>query len=419
MSACEDRGADLFLMARGSPVAAADLDRHVAGCAACREDLERLRALARDLPAASAGLAPRPATRVTVLGEAGRGIGSHPPGVPQRFRKGRLLRFWIPAGLVAASVAVTMAVLLRDRLAPPVRGVPVSSLWFASPSQTVLNAGFLPGAEIGVECVAGLRFGAPVDAEAVLGAGARLRIPEGRRPDRTLELVSGAAWFDPSPEGSEARPPAASRLVILAGDGVEVEERGARFAVERRAGGAVEVMVEAGVVVVRSGGGETTAGGPCRIAAAPGGKPSAPTPAPAEDATAWFAYPDLSLEVLPGAAPGEQDLVLTVLPAVPRRVRIAPFDPYDPLFSLRCSREDKGLLQVPLRPPMLRRAPPEPDSDGGFLLGPLRPYRIVINPAALGLPRGRVRIEALYSATRPGGLWRGTRASNPVEVDVP
>ena len=35
-----------------------------------------------------------------------------------------------------------------------------------------------------------------------------------------------------------------------------------------------------------------------------------------------------------------------------------------------------------------------------------------------GLAPGRYRIAAVYSASRPGGLWRGSRASNEVDLEV-
>ena len=80
-TACDDRGADLFHAARGAPPDR-DLAAHLAACAGCRADLERLRAFASALPAASAGLAPLPATRAAVLADAALPLRAETPPPP-------------------------------------------------------------------------------------------------------------------------------------------------------------------------------------------------------------------------------------------------------------------------------------------------------------------------------------------------
>jgi hypothetical protein len=253
--------------------------------------------------------------------------------------------------------------------------------------------------------------------EAVVGEGARLRVPAGGGGGRSLELLAGVAWFDPG--GPAAAAGVSPPPFLLRAGGVEVEDRGATFAVERRASGAVSVTVEAGRVAVRSGGREVAASGPSRVDASPGGEPGEAHPAEPSDATAWFAFPEVRAAIAEGTGEG-RDLVVTLLPSVPRAIRIAPWDRADPLFTVRAEPPDGSAVLLPVRPRMLRRKPPDPDPDGGFLLKPGRPYRMVLDPAALGLRPGTYRVQVLYSASRPGGgLWRGTRPSNTLELVVP
>lgn len=111
-------------------------------------------------------------------------------------------------------------------------------------------------------------------------------------------------------------------------------------------------------------------------------------------------------------------MVLTLRPSVPREIRIAPWDRFDTLFTLRVTHPEKGLSDVPLRGRAVSRPAPVPAGDGTFALGADRPYRLHVDPAALGLAPGRYRVEAVYAAHRSGGTWRGTRASNTVELVV-
>lgn len=399
MSACEDRGADLLLAARGGE-APGDLRAHLAACPACREELESLRPFARALTLAHGGIRPRPATREALLravrGEPGDALtvaAALPP------RRGRILPLWVPAAAVIAAGTAGIWIALRPPGTAPRDGAPAG----AAPVE-ILD---LFGAE--ASRPAGLRLGAPVHADVVLGAGARIRVPAGGAVRREIEVLAGAAFVDPTSPPD----PAAGPLLARAG-AVAVEDRGGRFSVEFGPGGTVLVTVETGVVVVRAGGVERAVSGPCRVAVPPSGPPGEPARAEPTDATAWFAYPDLAL-ALRG-----RDLVLEMRPSVPREIRIAPFHRFDPLFSLLVEHPERGQASIPIGSRMLRPPPPpEGGPDGAFLLGPRKPYTIVVDAGALGLARGRYRLRAVYSAGRPGGLWRGTRTSNEVDLEVP
>jgi hypothetical protein len=148
-----------------------------------------------------------------------------------------------------------------------------------------------------------------------------------------------------------------------------------------------------------------------------GSPPGEPVPSEAADASSWFAHPEVALSV--AARPdGGADLVVALTPSVPREIRIAPFHPRDPLFALLASHPERGQSSIQVNPRMLRAPPPAAGPDGSFLLSSARPYRIEVDVSALGLAPGRYRIAAVYSASRPGGLWRGSRASNEVDLEV-
>ncbi len=425
-SACEERGADLFLVARGE-APSPDLDSHLAGCGGCRADLERLRGLARDLREADRGLAPRPATRAAVLREtAAPGPAAFPPtppalppGLP---RRGRLLRLVLPAAAAVAGIAATVFVIARGDRAPQVDAaggsIAVTPLWNGAELEGLLPGGLRAGSEIVARRVASVRLGEPIGAEVVLAEGTRLRLPaEGA--GRTVEILAGLAWFDPAPAGpvpagAEPRPSLRVRA-----EGLEVEERGAHFTVERRKSGASSVYLETGgVAVVRSGGSAITASGPCRIDVAPGAAPGDPVPVETGDATGWFACPDLSLEERAGPGPGGRELVVVLRPAVPVRIRIAAWNRFDPLFSFRAAVPGNPPVSIPLGPGMFRVPPPPGDGEGAFLLSTEKPYKIVVESGSLGLAPGKYRLTAVYSSNRPGGLWKGTRASNEVDFEV-
>jgi hypothetical protein len=421
-TACEDRGADLFPVARGAEPSP-DLAAHLASCGGCRADLERLRALAADLPAASAGIVPRPATRAAVLGATGASLplpkAPPPPPPPRPPGPGRILRFWVPLAAAAAGLAAVAVVLSRPagRTMVDARGgaVEVTPEWGGAVLEGVVPGGMRPGAEIAARGTASVRLGPPLDAEVVLGAGTRLRLAAGEA-GRTVELLEGVAFFDPGPPGSG--PAGGASLLRVRAGALEVEERGGHFTLERRAGGTTTLLVEAGVVVAEGGGRRVTASGPCRVDAAAGGAPGEPVPVEAGDATGWFAAPEVLLALEPGREPGARDLVVTLRPAVPRTLRVAAWSRLDPLFSIRASAEGSPDREIPIAPSMARRPPPEGDARGAFLLGPRSPYKIHLDPAALGLAPGAYRLAAVYAAHRPGGLWRGVRASNAVEIVI-
>jgi len=398
VSACEDRGADLLVAARGGE-APGGLRDHLASCAACREELESLRPFARALPLADPGIRPRPATRVALLRALDR------VAVPPR--RGRVLPLWVPAAAVAAAGAAGVWIALRPAGGAP--HVEALALFGGAGVTGIGPSGVEQGDVVAADRAAGLLLGAPVDASVVLGAGARLRVPRDGAHGRALDLLAGSVYVEPSAPSD----PAAGPLRVAAG-AVAVEDRGGRFSVEIGEGGAVTVAVETGVVLVRAAGVERAVSGPCRVAVPPAGPPGAPVPAEASDATAWFSRPEVSLEVR------GPDLVLELRPSVPREIRIAPFHRLDPLFSLLLEHPERGQVSIPILPRMLRPPPPpEGGADGAFLLGPRKPYTIVVDPGALGLAPGRYRLRAMYTSGRPGGLWRGTRTSNEVDLEVP
>jgi hypothetical protein len=353
-------------------------------------------------------------------------------------RRGRILRLVLPAAAAVAGIAITVFVISRGprgpRVEAPGGAVSVTALWNGAELDGLLPGGLGAGAEIVARKVASVRLGAPLGVEVVLAEGTRLRIPaEGA--GRVVDLLAGLAWFDPAPTGpgpagagpagagpAIAEPGAAgprTSLRVRAG-GLEVEERGAHFTVERRKSGASSVYLETGgVAILRSGGVEVTASGPCRIDVPPGAAPEAPVPVESGDATGWFACPDLTLEERAGAGPGGRELVVVLRPAAPVRIRIAAWNRFDPLFSFQADAAGKPPVSIPLRPAMIRIPPPGGDGEGAFLLSAEKPYKIVVESESLGLPPGKYRLTAVYSSNRPGGLWKGTRASNPVDLEVP
>ncbi len=412
-AACEDRGADLFLLARDGGEPGAELLRHVASCASCRGDLGELRQLVRRLPEATGSLLPRPSTREALI-RAVAAAGA--PPLPARLLPGPVATFWIPVGALAASVAILVFAVSHSvrRVASPAAGVQVRTVFGGPALEGLGGVSAEAGKLLSASATASVHLGDPLSVEVVLGKDSRLGLPPSLMQGgaiRSLDLLAGAAYFEPGPA------PGAGPLRVRAG-GAEVEDRGARFAVERRAGGAVAVIVETGVVVVRSAGAERAISGPCRVDLAEGAGPPEPSPAEAQDATAWFAFPELALEVAPPSAGAPPEILLTLRPSVPRPIRVAPFHRFDPLFTLRAIHPGRGLVEIPLRPGMLVRPAPEADADGAFLLRPDRPYRVAVDPGALGLEPGTWRLEALYASGRVGGLWRGTRASNPVDLVV-
>jgi len=412
-TACDDRGADLFLVARGAPPDG-DLAAHLAACAGCRADLERLRVLAAALPAASEGLAPLPATRAAVLADAALPSRGEPLPLPRR-RGGSWLRLLVPAAAAAAGIGLTAFVLSRGPSLPRVEGpagaIEVSARWGGAALDGLDPGGLRSGAVLAARETASVRVGAPVATTAVLGAGTRLRL-SGAGEGRVLDLLEGVAWFEPDPpDGRSADLALRSTLRVRAGS-LEVEGRGAHFTLERRASGDAVVCVEAGVAVLRSGGAEAVVSGPCRVDVPAGARPGEAVPAEPSDAAGWFARPEVLLESRPG------ELIVTLRPEVPFPLRIAPFDRFGPLFTFLAERPGRPPLTVTLKPEMLLRPPPAGDADSAFLLSATRSYKISVDPGTLGLEPDRYALSAVYTAHRVGGLWRGTRSSKPVDVEV-
>ena len=257
-----------------------------------------------------------------------------------------------------------------------------------------------------------MAIGPPVAATVVLGGGTRLRLV-GNGGGRAVELLEGLAWFEPAPPDGKAADPALRATLRVRAGSLEVEGRGAHFTLERRANGSAVVCIEAGVAVLRSGGAEAVVSGPARVDVPDGGKPGEAVPAEPSDAAGWFARPEVLLERQPG------ELIVTLRPEVPFPLRIAPFDRFDPLFTFLAERPGRPPLTLVLKPEMQLRPPPPGDADGAFLLSASRSSRISVDPGALGLEPGRYALSAVYTAHRVGGLWRGTRSSKPVELDVP
>lgn len=81
---CEERGADLFLLARDRAEPDAATAAHLAACEGCREELVHLRRLAGALPAASRGLRPRPSTKTDLMKEVEAALAAEEAAPPPR-----------------------------------------------------------------------------------------------------------------------------------------------------------------------------------------------------------------------------------------------------------------------------------------------------------------------------------------------
>jgi anti-sigma factor RsiW len=396
--ACEERGADLFAAARDGDLPP-DLARHLDACDACRAEYAALRRLATDLRLADPGLAPRPATREALLREIASPAAAP---APRRLPRANVIPMWIPIAAALAGAAALILVMSRPDTvvkdgALPVT-VSVTPLWGDAALDGLVAGGVAEGSVLSASEVSSIRLGSPFHAEVVLGKGAQLKVlPAGP----ALEVEKGIVYVD-----------SLGLTVPLQVHGFDAN--GARFSMERLEDGNVSFVVEFGSLRGRANSGEFVMEGPCRYVT---GTPGKSLPAEPSDATAWFSYPLLTLERRPSLTLGEKDLVLELRPSVARTIRIAPWDRFDPLFSLRVHRPDGSLVEIPVKAEMLRRPAPDADSEGAFLLGPEIPYTIYVDPAALGLPGGKVRLEAVYSAGRPGGLWRGVRTSNALEFE--
>ena len=413
MSACEDRGADLLVVARGT-APSPEIESHLAACAGCRAGLQSLRAFAGLLRSAREGPVPRASTRAALLAAAAAAPPARDelPLAPPPRRGGRILPFAIPAAVAAAAAGIFVA-LRPPPGAPGAGGAIEAAAMFGGHGLRGIGPTGLPaGTVLEASGPAGVRLGAPVHAEVVLGRGASLRVPADAGAPRVLELLAGSIFASSGPDA----PPGAGPLRVLAG-ALTVEDRGARFSVERTAAGGAVVFLETGVAVLRVAGTERAVSGPCRVEVPASGPPGEPLPAESTDATSWFAHPELTLGPSP-RPDGGTDLVLVLTPSVPREIRIAPFHPRDPLFALLAEHPERGQTAITLNPRMLRAPPPAAGPDGAFLLSSARPYRIEVDASALGLAPGRYRVAAVYSASRPGGLWRGSRASNEVDLEV-
>ncbi|HEU4395239.1 MAG TPA: FecR family protein, partial [Planctomycetota bacterium] len=352
MSACEDRGADLLVAARGATPP--DLGSHLAACAGCRAELESLRGFAGLLRSAREGPVPRASTREAVLAATAAAPPSRDetPLAPPPRRGGRILPFAIPAAVAAAAAGVFVA------LRPPPGGtgaggaIEAAAMFGGTGLHGIGPAGLPAGTVLEASDPAGVRLGAPVHAEVVLGRGASLRVPADPGAPRGIDLLAGSIFASSGPDA----PPEAGPLRVLAG-ALVIEDRGARFSVERTPDGGAVVILETGVAVLRVGATERAVSGPCRVEIPASGPPGDPVPAESTDATSWFAFPRLSLEES-SRTDGGTDLVVTMTPSVPREIRIAPFHPRDPLFALLAEHPERGQTSVTLNPRMLRAPPP-------------------------------------------------------------
>ena len=294
----------------------------------------------------------------------------------------------------------------------------ITGLWGESPPRGAAADGLSVGEELHADAVSSLRLGAPLRVDLVLGPGARIR----RASLRTLEVLEGAVYLD-SATSREKTPGSGNEDVVVRAGGpggptVATGGQGARFSLELRSSGGGTVSVESGEVRLSTGEGTLSATGPVRSELPASGPLPAPVPADPVDATAWFAYPEVALEVLPADPGPGRDLVVTLQPSVPRTIPIAPYSPFDPLFTLLAVHPERGQAPVRISPTLLRRPPPTEDPGGVFRLAPDRPYHLRIDADALGLPPGKWSVRVLYTANRTGGLWRGTRASNTVELET-
>ena len=410
LTACEDRGADLFLVARGG-APAPDLAAHLAACGGCRADLERLRGLARDLPAASAGLAPRPATRSAVMAEAALPPRAEaPPPLPRR-RTGGILRFVLPIAAAAAGIGITAFVLGRPPSgtpAPDATGAITVTTDFGRSALEGLGAdGLRSGSVLTARRLAAVRLGPPFQTRVVLGEGTRLRLSSAGGT-ATAEILEGIAWFEPSPPGTG---PGSGRVLKIVAGGLEVSPIRGSLTVELRASGAAGAIIETGSALVKVVLFQKQMDGPSRVYAMPGGNPVFAAADPS-DATAWFSRPEADLAVKDGR------LEITLKADLPASLRIAPWSPVDPGFSIRAERAGADPVTIPLAPAMLAVPAPAADADGSFLLSASRSYRITVDGGALGLQPGRYALAVVYAPRGGPGLWRGTCSSKPVEWEV-
>ncbi len=390
--ACEDRGADLFALARHGGAPEGDLGAHLASCAGCAAELAALKRLAAALPAATPRLSPRPESRDALRFALAGTRALAPP------RRGRLLRIALPAGLAAAAAAAGLFVALR----PPL--VQVVPLWGAEGIAAASEGGVRAGTalEAGAHPAA-FRLGSPFNAEVVLDAGARVVPIVPRSGPLRLEVRKGKAWFHVSWPRTR---PSIPELVV---GGITIAaNHGTDYALELLPDGratawwagprSMRVDVPAGRTLLEAE--ATTA--------------SEPT-----DATDWFAYPVVGLREEPAAHGEGRDLVVTLTPSCPFPVRLAPWVEADPTVTLRIRRDGKGpLREVRVRRENIRLFPPGGEPDGAFLLSASTPYILRVALETLDLARGSHRVEAVYAAHRPGGLWRGERVSAPLTVDA-
>jgi len=404
MKACDEFGAELFAAARIDTPLEPGLASHLRACEPCSSTLGELRSLVRDITEATPELEPRPETRVAVMHDVRTDRRSLAPPRP-----GRVYRLGLPIAIAAASLAAGILVVANlDGPATP-EGVTVSPIFnMESISGLETGSAWHPGSVLSASKIASMELGAPVNARIVMGSGTRLRTPGTVAEGATLELLGGPCFIDRSKRS------AAAPLVVSAG-AASAETSDGRFTIERRNNGVVTVFVSEGSVTVKGGNHVATLTGPARVDVDPESGTLVPAPAEAGDATGWFAYPEVSIALATGDD-GNEELVVTLRPSVPEELRIAPWDRFDPLFTLRVFREKTGLSEIEVSARHFARPPPQDRGDGTFLLKQDRPYTMHLKVDALDLDPGTWRAEMIYSASRPGGPWRGSRASNSLSL---
>ncbi len=414
-TACEERGADLVPLARGE-APGDDLASHLRACPACAAELEAIRRLLAALPLAHAGVAPPPGGRAALLAALDSGDRHATSGMAPAPR-GRLHRWALPAVLVAASAAAGLLVAFRApppaETAPPGIATAGGSIVFRS--GLVAAAKGPPGTlEEGAVVEARgrtafqFRFSEDATVEVVAADGVRLRVsraPPALGPLLIVESAPGPAWF---------RVTSPATTLEVRAPGLTVRGTGA-FTVqpsEVRTG----VLVESGPATVEAGGRSVTLAGPAKVDVPRNGPPGEATPGEVPDARAWFHFPAIALTE--EAGPEGPEWVIRLEPSIPEPLSLAPWEHFDPLFSLTAIGADGAPRALELRRETLARPAPEGAPAGGFLLDRNHPYILRVNPAALGLPAGRYRVVAAYTSPRPGGTWRGSVQAPSVELEA-
>jgi hypothetical protein len=408
---CEDRGEDLVAAAQPGADPSPELLAHFDACPVCSEEWRSLTGILLALDREDAAIAPSPQVRARLM----RDIGAEQTPVPLPPVRPRSLGSRLaPVVLLSGSLAAGLFLAVRsgslpgeDRGDGAGDGVTVTALHGSLIASTPS-----PGRVLRTEgSIAVLRLGAPVAAEVVLDRNTSVRIEGEGTAARLLHLERGRAWF--APDAGEVP------LEVRVGSAF-VLSRGATFSLELATddvgGHVADAIVAAGTVEVRGDGVRGSLTGPVR-ASIDRSAIGEPVPVEAPDASSWFLHPVATLRE-DKEHDGRTVWVMTLRPSLPRVIPMAPWNPFEPMFTLRATNAVGALRTLDIERTDLARPAPEGGTRGAFLLGPERPYILRVDPEGLNLPPGTYGVEAVYTSTRPGGLWRGVVASPPVDLTV-